>query len=142
MKRITPLVPRALGTSYEERVLIAHFAIMTVGLVAWLGAWHESALSFSLLAGALALTTLVLCFLSAYTTGAGDPVQLICLVAVGRPAFATTCDALLRFIRRANLLAGPPTGLVVLGCPQRGGRVARAVAHGAPAPFVILCPGG
>ncbi|MCS6772525.1 MAG: hypothetical protein RMM31_00870 [Anaerolineae bacterium] len=136
-RSVAPLVPRHWGTSYGERVLIAHFAIMTFGLVAWIGVWQESALGFSLMAGALALTTLVLCFLSVYRARTNYVTQPLDAVTLYRAGCVPVCSCLLVFIRRANLIVGPPAAALAHVCPQRGRRMVRIALHDAPAPFVI-----
>jgi hypothetical protein len=102
--------------SYQNRLLLAHFAIVTFALVASFGVWHEALQqhSHSLDAFSLTLTALVLLVLFGQIFRVSRNASAF--VAVTSPDFSG--DSLrgsrsafcmtLEHIRRANRLAGAP----------------------------------
>lgn len=95
--------------AYTDRLLLAHFAIITFGLVASVGNWNDSLTRFSIACG-LSATVCVLCFgiENRFIRGAlallcGDSFFFIAPAREGSVAHET-----LDYIRHANLLAGAP----------------------------------
>jgi hypothetical protein len=95
--------------TYTDRLLLAHFAIITIGLVASIGNWNDSFTRFSIACG-LSATMCVLCFGidSPFIRGTlalwrGDSFFFIAPAREGSVSHET-----LDYIRHANLLAGAP----------------------------------
>lgn len=117
---------------------MAHFAITLIGLVAVIGAWRDSSLSFGMMVGALALLMLAawwLVHLRRTRPVALPTCTVCCLGWLG--AAASTWHSWAFFLRRANRLAGPPTRFVLPFV--RGGRLER-VMRSKRSPF-LLCVG-
>ena len=110
-------------TTYTDRLLLAHFAIITFGLVASVGKWNDSFTRFSIACG-LSATVCVLCFgiENRFIRGAlallcGDSFFFIAPAREGSVSHET-----LDYIRHANLLAGaPPMQLTSNRIHSRGG---------------------
>lgn len=95
--------------TYTDRLLLAHFAIITIGLVASIGNWNDSFTRFSIACG-LSATMCLLCYGidSPFIRGTlalrrGDSFFFIAPAREGSVSHET-----LDYIRHANLLAGAP----------------------------------
>lgn len=114
MQGFAPVAGYSHAQSYAERVLVAHFAIMLVGLVAMMGVWRDSSLSFGLIAAASALMALVAWVLTWWGRARLAPVQQhMCRCCVRVDADPRAWHSVTFFLRRANRLAGPPTWFVL-----------------------------
>ena len=109
LRHITYRFEGSEQTAYTDRLLFAHFAIITFGLVASVGNWNDSFTRFSIACG-LSATVCVLCFgiEERFTRGTlallrGDSFFFIGPVREGSVSHET-----LDYIRHANLLAGAP----------------------------------
>ncbi len=109
-----PVVQYSRASTYAERLLVAHFAIMLVGLVAVVGAWRDSSLSFSMMVGALALLALAAWWLIHVrrTRLVVQPTYTACCLG-WLSTTVSTWHSWAFFLRRANRLAGPPTWFVL-----------------------------
>lgn len=96
-------------STYTDRLLLSHFAIITIGLVASVGNWNDSIAQFSIACG-LSAAICVLCFgaecrliRGALALWRGDLFFFIAPAREGSVSHET-----LDYIRHANLLAGAP----------------------------------
>ncbi|GIV85842.1 MAG: hypothetical protein KatS3mg052_2849 [Candidatus Roseilinea sp.] len=113
-------------TAYADRLFVAHFAVITFGLVALWGAWRDPTYSLHVAFGLGALLALICVGLSGQT---GGPVAL----ALQQPDAPFTyflremrrawaLRELLEFIRRAHLSCGaPPRPTSNHSCLKGGG---------------------
>jgi Na+/proline symporter len=102
------------SASYQDRLFIAHFAVITFGLVALLGAWHDPSLSMCVAFGLSAL--LAFLYLGSVSFFRQRPMihprpdaSFICYPRQMRRAWVLRM--LLEFIRRAHLSCGAPPQL-------------------------------
>ncbi|WP_169238976.1 hypothetical protein [Candidatus Roseilinea sp. NK_OTU-006] len=113
-------------TAYADRLFVAHFAVITFGLVALWGAWRDPTYSLHVALGLGALLALIWIGPSGQT---GGPVALalqvpdglfICFLREARRTWALR--ELLEFIRRAHLSCGaPPCPMSNYSCLKGGG---------------------
>jgi hypothetical protein len=137
---------RHRATGFTDRLFLAHFAIITIGLVASVGNWNDSFTRFSIACG-LSATMCVLCFgidspfiRSTLALWRGDLFLFIAPAREGSVSHET-----LDYIRHANLLAGaPPVQLNTIDTHSREtchGECRRQVSFAFPTPNPFL-PGG
>ncbi len=102
------------GKTYQDRLFVAHFAVITFGLITLLGAWHDPTQSMCAAFGLSALLALVFIGLASHIT------QRISIVPEMGELFvycrrearrAWVLRELLEFIRRAHLSCGAPPRL-------------------------------
>ncbi len=111
-----------------DRLLIAHLAIITFGLVAIGSTWQDSALSFSMVFGLKSLLVLAvndLWMLYQRPLQVLQDVDWVCLIGIG--VWFVAFQTLLTFIRRANLLAGPPCRRIAFFVSNEGQKPAQQV---------------
>jgi hypothetical protein len=129
------------SASYQDRLFMAHFAVITFGLVALLGAWHDPLLSMCVAFGLSALLMFVYLGLASFTRQCPviylwpDASFIYCPRQTRR---AWALRMLLEFIRRAHLSCGAPPRL---SSPYRvpkgwGFNATRAALN--PHPFLIF----
>lgn len=127
------------GACYEDRLLVAHFAIITFGLVALFGAWHDPVAELWVAFGLWALLALVC--LGCVRVFGRCPVhrpasRVLFTLHLRACGCARAMRVLLEFIRKANLLCGAPPCLpFVARNPWDGGSMWPSALN--PHPFLI-----
>ncbi|BCX02491.1 MAG: hypothetical protein KatS3mg053_0429 [Candidatus Roseilinea sp.] len=120
---------------------MAHFAVITFGLVALLGAWHDPIPSISVAFGLSALLALVF-------TGLAGRTGERALIALQPDALFISCARgtrrawalreLLEFIRRAHLSCGAPPRLAPFQSVPEGWGFDASLGASSPHPFSIF----
>jgi len=99
------------SADYADRLLLAHFAIITFGLVAVIGSWHDPLTSLDVLFGLGALLTFVCVGLwrpSQWLPMRWRRIECAMNTLLYRLGRGRACQPLLLFIRRAHLACGAP----------------------------------
>ncbi len=109
--RAQRLVHATTSADYADRLFFAHFAIITFGLVAVIGSWHDPVASLDVLFGLGALLAFVClglwCFASRSLVR-WQPIECPVNALSYRLEQGRACWPLLLFIRRAHLACGAP----------------------------------
>jgi hypothetical protein len=100
-----------MSANYADRLFLAHFAIITFGLVAVIGSWHDPLISLDVLFGLGAL--LAFMCLGLWRRSRWLPMRWQCIERVingllYRLGRGRACQPLLQFIRHAHLACGAP----------------------------------
>lgn len=110
------------SSSYQDRLLVAHFAVVTFALVAAFGVWHESFLQIQTTFGLISVSVLALVLLVViesvgYFSQRTQPwtrtrmrplVTLVCSRSCASCGVPSVSSVMLDYICRANLLPGEP----------------------------------
>lgn len=134
------------STAYPDRLFVAHFAVITFGLVALLGAWRDPMHSLHVAFGLSALLALVFIGLAVHTgwQTAVVPQQpdALFIYRLRETRRAWALRELLEFIRRAHLSCGAPPRLTPNRSFPKGGGSMHCLTHRALAFFDFQISGG
>jgi len=100
-----------MSADYADRLCLAHFAVITFGLVAVIGSWHDPLTSLDVLFGLgalLAFICLGLWRLSRWLPVRWQHIECVINALLYRLGRGRACQPLLWFIRRAHLACGAP----------------------------------